>query len=64
MSNYLLSALQEILLEKFKQKLEHMEKLGVISKYDKLTPWYDEMMIAPKKSRDVHICKDITKTKQ
>ena len=64
MSNYLLSALQEILLEKLKQKLEHMEKLRVISKCDKLIPRYDEMMIAPKKSRDVHICIDITKTKQ
>ena len=32
-----------------------MVKLGVISKYDKLISWYAEMMIAPKKSRDVRI---------
>ena len=62
MSNYLLSVLQEILLEKLKQKLEHMEKLRVISKCDKLIPWYDEMMIAPKKPRDVHIYIEITET--
>ena len=62
MPNHLLFGLQEILLEQFKQKSEHMEKLGEISKYDKLTPWYDEMMIAPKKSRDVHIYIEITET--
>ena len=39
-----------------------MEKLGLISKCNKLTPWYDEMMIAPKMSRDVSICIDITKS--
>ena len=41
-----------------------MEKLGGISKCDKLTPLYDEMMIPPKMSRDVHIYIGITKTNQ
>ena len=41
-----------------------MKKFGGISKYNKLTPWYNEIMIAPKMSRDVCIYIDIAKTNQ
>jgi len=44
---------------KVKQELEHMEKLGVISKVDKPTLWCAGMVIVPKKSGDVRICVDL-----
>ena len=42
-----------------KQELEHMEKLGVISKVDKPTLWCAGMVVVPKKSGDVQICVDL-----
>ena len=47
------------LCEKVKQELEHMEKLGVISKVDKPTLWCAGMVVVPKKSGDVRICVDL-----
>ena len=44
---------------KVKQELEHMEKLGVISKVDKPTLWCAGMVVVPKKSGDVRICVDL-----
>jgi len=44
---------------KIKQKLECMEKLGVISKVDKPIIWCDGMVVVPKKSGNVRIYVDL-----
>jgi len=49
------------LLPKVKDKLEELEKQGVISKVDKPTDWCAPIVVVPKSNGDVRVCVDLTK---
>ena len=44
------------LLPKVKEKLEELEKQGVISRVDQPTDWCAPIVVAPKSSGDVRLC--------
>ena len=48
------------LMQPVKEKLERMEKLGVISRVSEPTEWCAGMVVVPKGSKKVHICVDLT----
>ena len=49
------------LLKPVKAELEHMEKLGVISKVSEPTQWCAGMVVVPKPDGQVRICIDLTR---
>ena len=46
---------------KVREELDRMEKLGVIRKVEKPTPWCAGMVVVPKSNGKVRICVDLTK---
>ena len=49
------------LMEQVKNKLERMEKMGVIARVDEPTDWCAGMVVVPKPDGKVRICVDLTK---
>ena len=47
------------LREKVQAELQRMQSLGIITKVDHPTPWCADMVVVPKKSREVCICMDL-----
>ena len=48
-------------MEQVRNKLNHMEGLGVISRVEEPTEWCAEMVVVPKANGQVRICVDLTK---
>lgn len=48
-------------MPKVKRELEHMERIGVISRVEEPTDWCSGMVVVPKKTADPRICVDHTK---
>ena len=48
-------------MEQVRNKLNHMEGLGVISHIEELTEWCTGMVVVPKANGQVRICMDLTK---
>ena len=48
-------------MEQVRNKLNHMEGLGVISRIEELTEWYTGMVMVPKTNGQVRICVDLMK---
>ena len=44
---------------KVKEELNHMERIGIISRVEKPTDWCARMVVVPKKTGDVRICVDL-----
>lgn len=49
------------LMEQVRNKLNHMEGLGVISRIEELTEWCTGMVVVPKANGQVRICVDLMK---
>lgn len=46
------------IMAKFKNELQSMERMGVISRVEEPTEWCASIIMVPKKSGDPHICID------
>ena len=48
-------------MEKVKQEIERMERMGVIIREEELTDWCAGVVVVPKKGKSACICVDLIK---